>query len=137
VQLPVAGTDQGFYGRIIDGALLSFTKPQSVVILISVFLTVFLFFFMLLNVRWKSTTMIFSKNQPAVKNAEGTADSNTDNSEKVIIERDGIPYISGALFSGNSNLAPDQKLNSDFVRLVESVVGKSLPTPVPGQKDKP
>jgi hypothetical protein len=221
VQLPVAGTDQGFlYGRIIDGTLLTFTKPQRVVILVSIFLTVFLLFFMLVNVRWKSIKGINTAGQaqtfgmmhppPAeggeAADSEGadfenpelleeaeeiyaepveiipvgtvheaaepecipygsSANSNTnflfsmpfsfphenpdvlpemesvdcleaDNPEKVIFKRDGIPYISSDLFSGNLNPS-DQKLNSDFARLVESVVGKPLPTPVSGQEDKP
>jgi hypothetical protein len=51
--------------------------------------------------------------------------------DDVIYEQDGIPYINSDLAKKNQG-----NLDSNFVKLVESVTG-SLPPPVPRQQDKP
>jgi hypothetical protein len=49
----------------------------------------------------------------------------------VIYEKNGIPYINSDLAKNNQ-----KNLDSNFIRLVESVTG-CLPPPVPRQQDKP
>ena len=50
----------------------------------------------------------------------------------VIYEQNGVPYVNAALAIKNNQ----GNLDSNFVKLVESVTG-SLPPPVPRQQDKP
>jgi len=50
----------------------------------------------------------------------------------VIYEKNGIPYINSCLANENTR----EKLDSNFIKLVESVTG-CLPPPVSGQQNKP
>jgi hypothetical protein len=127
--------EQGlFFGRTVSGSV--FVLPQSIKILIfiALFLTIFLIVFFLIGIKPVFPAKFAGNDtMPPYLNsrqeAPGDLDIDVDTAEleyipvEVIIEQDGIHYINSSAV--NSGIITDEKLNRDFVKLVESVVDKT------------
>jgi hypothetical protein len=137
----------GFYDYFLN-------MPNSVkaVALVAAFLTLFLLAFFLLNCKQgpsRPAPPVDERTACAVEGSEpaGPPPGVTQHpggllaaasrvsplsGHDVIYEQNGVPYIDG----GPPPPPPPPPLDSNFIKLVESVTG-SLPPPVPRQEDKP
>lgn len=147
-------SDYGFrYARIVKEDIFTFPKQLSIIMLVSIFFTIFLIVFFAFNLRQKPAGSS-GRARPLDANAESleelesvdAAESKAaapcepivvalDEFRGMIYEQNGIPYVNSDALSRNAG----GKLNNDFAELIDSVVANrdGLPPPSPRKKDKP
>jgi len=101
------------------------------VMILAIFLLFFLIIFFILNIKQHKPnsppSSELSSVKPHCKGLLAAASSIAENVEKeplpveVILERDGVHYINSDIINNN---ADSEKLNKDFLKLVESVINK-------------
>jgi hypothetical protein len=139
--------EQGFYyGRIVNEAVFVLPPSIKILTLMAIFLTIFLTIFFLFNLRQsrrqrhptvsvQSTTA--GKKPEELEELEAVEDPAghgkgllavtmlkvAESATSVIHEQNGIPYINSDAFNVDKDL--EEKLDRNFVKLIESVVTKT------------
>ena len=99
-----------YFGRVSGETALVVPQSARLLVLVTIFITLFLILFFLLAIR-----------RPYVKGQLGAGRMVAASPHDVIVEQNGIHYINS---DAVSNKEPEEKINSDFAKLVESVTAK-------------
>ena len=119
-----------YYWLAGDAVVPISDMAEKEVMIFAIFLLFFLIIFFILNIKQHKRNSPPSSElsaRPPCKGLLAAASSIAENVEKeplpveVILERDGVHYINSDIINNN---ADSEKLNKDFLKLVESVINK-------------